>query len=129
MAKSASLAGSAELVNASLRRRALGAAQLREVVAAGEEGLDVAGCLAQALAVLDEGDAHEPLAVLAEADAGRDRDIGAFEEELREGERAAAAKFIGDRRPGEHRGGRRRDLPACLAQPVDQHVTPCAVAL
>src|SRR6266702_3672557 len=73
-----------------LRRRALGAAQLREVVAAGEEGLDVARCLAQALAVLDERDAHEPLAVLAEADPGRDGDIGPFEEELREGECADA---------------------------------------
>src|SRR5271155_6000974 len=40
------------------RRRALGAAQFGHVVAAGEEGLDVAGCLAQALAVLDQRDAH-----------------------------------------------------------------------
>src|SRR5438094_5429649 len=87
------------------RRRALGAAQFGEGVAAGEEGFDVAGGLAQALAVLDQRDAHEALAVLAEADPRRDRDIGAFEEELREGEGADAAEFLGDRRPGEHRGG------------------------
>src|SRR4051794_20007589 len=61
------------------RRGALGAAQLREVVAAGEEGLDVAGGLAQALAVLDKCDADESFAVLAETDTRRDRDIGAFE--------------------------------------------------
>src|SRR6266851_6934720 len=76
------------------RRRALGPAQLREVVAAGEEGLDVARCLAQALAVLDERDAHEALAVLAKADPRRDRDIGAFEQKLREGERADVAEFL-----------------------------------
>src|SRR5712691_10752687 len=105
-----------------LRRRALGAAQLWEVVAAGEEGLDVAGCLAQALAVLNERDADKALAVLAETNSGRDGDIGAFEQELGEGERADAAEFLGDRRPGEHRCGRRRHLPAGLPEPIDQHV-------
>src|SRR6266851_1932783 len=112
-----------------LRRRAFGAAQLREVVAAGEEGFDVAGCLTQALAVLDERDAHEPLAVLAEADPRRDGDIRAFEQKLREGEGADAAEFRRDRCPGEHRGGRRRHLPASLPQPVDQHIAARAVAL
>src|SRR5205823_13029865 len=64
-----------------LRRRG-GAAQFGEVVAAGEEGLDVAGGLAQTLAVLDEREAHEPLAVLAKANPRRDRDVGAFEQQL-----------------------------------------------
>src|SRR5713226_4193910 len=87
------LAGCRELFR---RRGALGAAQFGEVVAAGEEGLDVARCLAQALAVLDERDAHEALAVLAKADPRRDRDIGAFEQKLREGERTDAAEFLRD---------------------------------
>src|ERR1700676_1828817 len=70
-----------------------GAAQFGGVVAAGEERFDVARRLAQALAVLDQRDAHKPLAVLAEADPRRDRDIGPLEQELREGERADRAEF------------------------------------
>src|SRR5258708_1520889 len=53
------------------RGGALGAAQLGHVVAAGEEGFDVAGCLAQALAVLDQRDADKALAMLAETDPRR----------------------------------------------------------
>src|SRR5437764_340203 len=58
-----------------------GTAQFRGVVAAGEEGLDVAARLPQPLAVFDEGDAHETLAVFAEPGAGRDRDIGPFQQQ------------------------------------------------
>ena len=47
-----------------------------------EEGLDVAHRLADAVPVLDQGDAHIALAVLAEADAGRDRDLGLLEQQL-----------------------------------------------
>src|SRR5580704_9006865 len=46
-----------------------GAAQFRRVVAPSQERLDVAAGLAQPLAVLDERDAHEPLAVFAEPGA------------------------------------------------------------
>src|SRR6266851_2956804 len=59
---------------------AFGAAQFGDVVAAGEESPDVARCLAQALAVLDEGDADETLAIFAETDPRRHRDIGPLEQ-------------------------------------------------
>src|SRR4051812_38828002 len=76
--RSGRLEGRTEKVKWSFRRRcAVGAAQFGEGIAAGEEGFDVAGCLAQALAVFDQRDADEALAVLAEPDPRRDRDIGA----------------------------------------------------
>ena len=61
--------------------------------------------------VLDQRDADEPLAVFAEPDPRRDRDIGPLEQQLREFHRADAAKFLRDRRPGEHRRLGARDLP------------------
>ena len=42
------------------------------------------------------------IAVLAEADAGRDRDIGLGQQQLGEGERAQFGELLGDWRPGEH---------------------------
>src|SRR5690348_14421343 len=49
-----------------------------------KEPAEIAGGLADALLVLDQGDAHEPFAVLAEADAGRHRDLGLLDQESRE---------------------------------------------
>ncbi len=46
--------------------------------------LDVAGGLADALLVFHERDAHVVVAMLAEADAGRDRHIGLLHQELGE---------------------------------------------
>src|SRR5439155_19323821 len=59
---------------------AFGAAQVGEVVAAGEESLDIACRLAQALAVFDQGDANEAFAIFAETDPGRHRNIGPLEQ-------------------------------------------------
>src|SRR5713101_5162581 len=103
------------------------AAQLAHVVAAGEEGLDVARCLAQALAVLDEGDADETLTIFAKPDPRRDRDIGALEQEFRKSEAADRPKGGWDRCPGEHRRPGQRHLPTRLAQAVDQDVAAGAI--
>src|SRR5207237_3348623 len=87
-----------------LRRRGRGAhraAQYRRVVASLQERLDVARRLPQALAVLEERDADKPLAIFAKAGAGRDGDIGAFQQQLRKTEAAEFTKLLGDRRPGE----------------------------
>ena len=64
-----------------------GAAQFREVVAAGEKCFDVKSVARRSAGGPDQRDAHEPLAVLAEADPGRDRDIGALKQQLLKGER------------------------------------------
>src|SRR6266542_2682754 len=105
------------------------AAQFRRVVAARQEGLDVARRLAQPLPVLDQRDADKALAVFAEADTRRHRDIGPLQQQLVEGETADAAVFGRHRRPGKHRGGRRRHFPAGLPEPVEQHVAPRPIAL
>ena len=87
-----------------------------------EEALDVAGGLADAVLVLDQRDAHVVVAVLAEADARRDRDVGVLDQQLGELQRAELAERLGDRRPGEHRGRRRGNLPAGAAETVDHDV-------
>ena len=73
-----------------------------------EKRLDVAHRLADPLPVLDQGEPDMALAILAEADPGRDRDLGLLEQELAERERADAAVGLGQRRPDEHRRRRRR---------------------
>src|SRR6202022_3322484 len=67
-----------------------------------EEAAQVASCLPYALLVLDHRNADELIAMLAEADAGRDRDIGMLDEQLGEAERAHRLELVRDRRPGEH---------------------------
>ena len=88
---------------------------------------DVAGGLADALLVLDQRDAHEALAVLAEADAGRDRDLGLLDQQRRELDAAERSERlgIGAQANIEARGGG-------IAQPArpndsDQHVAPALV--
>ena len=43
---------------------------------------------------------------------GRDRDVGLLDQQLGELERAERAELLRDRRPGEHRGRRRRESPS-----------------
>ena len=61
---------------------------VQRVVGAFEEALDAARGLADALLVLDQREAHIIVAVLAEADARRDRDIGLLDQQLGEFEAA-----------------------------------------
>src|SRR5215831_11790897 len=105
------------------------AAHLWNVVATRQEALNVAGRLAQALSVFDQRDADKSLAVFAKTDPWGDRDIGALEQELREGEAADRPKGGRHRRPGEHRRPRYRDLPTGLPQSVDQDIAARAITL
>src|SRR5213593_3985622 len=79
---------------------------------AGERAADATHRLAGAVLVLDEREAHVVVAVLAEADAGRDRDLGLLEEELRELERAHRLESVRDLGPHEHRRLGLRHVPA-----------------
>src|SRR4026209_1911057 len=87
---------------------------------AGEELLDVPRGLADAVLVLDQRDAHEALAVLAEAQAGRYRDVGLLDQQLGELHAAELPVGLGDRCPREHRGQRRRYVPARARKALDQ---------
>src|SRR6185295_9114521 len=74
---------------------------VQRLVSAFKETADVARCLAHTLLVFDQGDAHVILALLAEADARRHREVGLLDEQLREFERAERPELFRYRRPGE----------------------------
>src|ERR1051325_1428367 len=74
-------------------------------------------------------EAHVRVAVLAEADAGRDRDLRLLQQELRELDRAHRLARLGDLRPHEHRAARLLDSPADAVEAVDQRVAAPAVGL
>src|SRR5260370_20710506 len=103
----------------SRRKISVAGAKFDQVVAAGEEGFDVACRLTEALSVLDERDTDEPLAIFAKADAWRHRHIGLFKQELGKREAPHGREGGRDRRPSEHRRVGGRDFPPGLAQPVD----------
>src|SRR5215471_17440738 len=77
-----------------------------------EETSDSARRLTDALLVLDQREAHIVIAVLAEANARRNRDVGLLDQKLRELEAAQMAEALRHRRPREHRGARLVDRPA-----------------
>src|SRR3990172_8836086 len=91
------------------------------------EGLDPSQGLADPLLVLDEGEADEPFTVLAEADPGRDRDLGLLDQELCELERPEPPECFRDRGPDEHRPFRLLDAPAEAAKPGHQDVAALSV--
>src|SRR5690606_25557999 len=99
------------------------------VVMAREEALDVAHRLADAVLVLDQRHAQITLAVFAEADAGRDRDLGFLKQQLRELERAELLELRRYGNPREHAGRRTRHIPAGGLQATDQDIAPLAVKL
>ena len=76
--------------------------------------------------VLDQRDAHVIVAMLAEADAGRHRHVGLLDQQLGEFERAEMPERLRDRRPGEHRCGRRPERPAGATEGIDHHVAAAA---
>src|ERR1700733_2184928 len=88
---------------------------------------DIARRLADALLVFDKRDAHMALAVLAEAGSGRHRHPRLLDQERREFHAAERPERFGDRRPGEHRGGRRRHHPAGPAKGIDERVAPALI--
>src|SRR5207249_2416059 len=84
--------------------------------------LEPAQRLTNALLVLHERETNVTLAVLAEADARRHRDLRFLDEELGELERAETAEGFGDRRPDEHRALRLRHAPAELVRSEERRV-------
>src|SRR5437016_1421715 len=99
------------------------------VAPAGARAADAAHSLAGAVLVLDEREAHVVVAMLAEADTGRDRDLGLLQEELRELERAHGLEGVGDLGPHEHRRLGLRHVPAEAIEAVAQDVAALAVGL
>src|SRR5258705_258799 len=95
----------------------------------GERAADAAPSLADAVLVLHEGEAHEALTTGAEADAGRHRDLGLTDQQLRELEAAELLVRTGHGRPHEHRAFRLLDLPPDARQAVEQRVAPMKVDL
>src|SRR5207237_7741371 len=94
-----------------------------------EERLHAARGLADAVLVLDQSDADIALALLAETDAGRDRDPRFGQQTLRKFHRAHRPPGLRDRRPGEHARRWRRNLPPVPAEALDQAVTAGFVEL
>ncbi len=92
-----------------------------------KEAADVACSLPDALLVLHQRDAHVAFAALAEAGAGRDRDLGLLDQEGRKIDAAKACERLGDRRPGEHGRARRRYLPAGTAEGLHQYIAAALV--
>src|SRR5882672_10988103 len=90
--------------------------------AAFKEAAHPARGLADALLVFDHRDPHEALAVLAESDARRHHDAGFLDQQGRELHAADVAKGLRKRRPGEHRGVRRRYVPARPAERFHQRI-------
>src|ERR1700709_2682683 len=76
--------------------------------AAFKEAAHAAGGLADTLLIFDHGDAHITLAVLAEGDPGRHHHTGFLHHQGGKLHAADVAESLRQRRPGEHRGFRRR---------------------
>src|SRR5690606_244124 len=58
-----------------------------------------------------------------------DGDARLLDQQLGEFERAQMRELVGDRGPGEHRGGGGRDLPPCPAEAFDHDVAAAAIDL
>src|SRR4051794_21237352 len=84
--------------------------------AAFKEAAHAARGLPDPLLVFHHGNADISFAMLAKADAGRHRDAGFLHHQGCELHAADAAEGLRQRHPGEHRGLRRRDLPAGAAE-------------
>src|SRR5581483_6115079 len=79
--------------------------------------------------VLDEGEADVVVAVLAEPDPRRHRDLRLLQQELRELERPHRLEGVRDLGPHEHRRLRLRDVPPGAREAVAEHVAAAAVLL
>src|SRR5260370_504344 len=89
-----------------------------------KETADVARGLADALLVLDQRDANEALAVLAEGDAGRDRKLGLLDQQRGELETPERLEHRRDRRPSEHPGPRPPERPTSPGPRIPPHPPP-----
>src|SRR3954469_8412079 len=94
-----------------------------------EHVADAARRLTQAVIVLDEGDPHVVVAVVAEAHAGRDGDPRLLQEALGETDGAELGVRVRDLRPDVHRGLGLLDHPADVVQRLHHHVAAPLVGL
>src|SRR6266478_3556982 len=94
-----------------------------------KEATQVAGGLADALLILDQGDAHKAFAVLAKPDARRYRDLRLLDQESGKLDGIEGTEWLRQRRPREHRGTRRRNVPTGPAKAFDQHVAAAPVGV
>src|SRR5262249_3107092 len=92
-----------------------------------EKTADIARGLADALLVFHQRDANEVFAVLAEANAWRDRDVGLFHQQLGKFHTAERFERLGYRGPGKHRCPRRWHVPSSTGEAFDQHISPTPV--
>src|SRR3989449_3423203 len=92
-----------------------------------ERLLDAANRLSRAVLVLDETEADVLVAVLAEPDARRHRDLGLVQEQLGEFQRSHGAVRVGDAGPDEHGRQGLFDLPTDAVQSVDQDIAPVPI--
>src|SRR5882757_6940082 len=97
--------------------------------AAFKEAAHAARRLADSLLVFHHGDANKTLAMLAEGNAGRNHDAALFHHQGRELHAADGLEGLWQRRPGEHRGLRRRNFPPRAAERFHQRVAPLAVGV
>src|SRR5262245_31468601 len=94
-----------------------------------QETLDIAGRLTNTLLVFHECNAHKALAVFAEADARRNRDVGLLHQKLGKFHAAETVEGFGNGSPGKHRRAWRRDVPASTIEALNQNVAPTLVRL
>jgi hypothetical protein len=79
--------------------------------------------------VLDKRDTHMVVAMFAESDAGRHRDVSLFDQQLREFQRPEMPEFLRNRCPGEHRRLRRGNRESGLFETANQHIAALSVNL
>ena len=94
-----------------------------------KELLDRARGLPDAVLVFDQRKADKAFPILAEAHAWRNGHAGFLQQKLGKRQGANLLHAFGQRRPGEHRAGRRRDVPACAVQGFDQAIAPALISL
>src|SRR5271169_6077379 len=92
-----------------------------------KEAADIARGLADSLLVLHQRDTHEALAIFAEADAGRDGEIGLFHQQGGKLHAAETLERLRNRRPGEHRGAWTRHVEPGAAKTLHQHVAAALI--
>ena len=79
--------------------------------------------------VLDQCDADEAFAFLAEASSRGDRDLGMGQQLLGEFEAAKVGERGRQWRPGEHARTRQRNIPTSAGKAFDQHVAAATIQL
>lgn len=92
-----------------------------------EELLDAAGSLTDAMLIFNERQTDIFVALLAEADTGRDGDVGLLDEELGKFQRTEMAELFRDLCPGEHGCRRRRHFETGLAESINHDVAAAAI--